>query len=618
MLELSELTAYAWDTYHIQEQHKWAKFPGFSVLCHPDTGKWIALLIRVWDTVSFKERQSCDLKCGKEMRSRFSRPYLAPPARMHGRQWLNITFDERTEKNIVLRLFDEALRYARPQGYTVVIDHQQPNEASFQETLLPFSQSSYRPPQENLPQRIQQMRQLYEYGSTSAEARAQNFYRQAVFMKDYVDDLPWTGYFHCYYPTYHDLPPQQLRGYFTWRGKVRQGNFQPIAISAAYLYLYELLHGIGAESPEDSLAKMQQFEKGFLDAGLGDTRMRKNLHRWMLEFAVLQNLPPEMAQQLLDTELLAQDRALSILKAPHAHSDEDLLSALCHFGGKRLLHSPVISQYGDRGRHLFCAVWRTALARHHEHKKSLFVLCFGKRVRRPWYPLHNAVYSLRPPTAEERDYSLNDCRTYHCQNGAWKIEAYDPLYFHRDKIQALLNIADREFRRALKTGRSLKDKPMDTWALPYIVAAIEEDRHAQMEAAKPRITLATSDLARIRQDADRTRDSLLLDEDETQEEVLGAQEESCKPAERSGEQNMPDMPIDTVQKQILRALLQGKDVCDMLKNHHLLPSLVADSINEALFDEIGDTVLLCQDDQLSIVEDYAQDIRSLLGGKPHE
>ena len=45
-MELSQLTAYAGEKYHIDEQHKWADFPGFSVLVHPQTGQWVALLMR--------------------------------------------------------------------------------------------------------------------------------------------------------------------------------------------------------------------------------------------------------------------------------------------------------------------------------------------------------------------------------------------------------------------------------------------------------------------------------------------------------------------------------------------------------------------------------------------
>ena len=45
-----------------------------------------------------------------------------------------------------------------------------------------------------------------------------------------------------------------------------------------------------------------------------------------------------------------------------------------------------------------------------------------------------------------------------------------------------------------------------------------------------------------------------------------------------------------------------------------MPSIEADSINEALFDEFGDTVILCEDDKLFLAEDYTEDLEQYLGG----
>ena len=42
---------------------------------------------------------------------------------------------------------------------------------------------------------------------------------------------------------------------------------------------------------------------------------------------------------------------------------------------------------------------------------------------------------------------------------------------------------------------------------------------------------------------------------------------------------------------------------------------MADEINEALFDEIGDTVLECDGENLSLIEDYTEDVKELLGGQ---
>ena len=52
-----------------------------------------------------------------------------------------------------------------------------------------------------------------------------------------------------------------------------------------------------------------------------------------------------------------------------------------------------------------------------------------------------------------------------------------------------------------------------------------------------------------------------------------------------------------------------------LRENYLMPSVVADSINEAFFDEIGDNVLECDGDTIAIVEDYREEILQMLGGK---
>ena len=609
-MELSALTAYASEKYRIREEHRWADFPSFSVLCHPQTGKWVALLMRQWDGEHGEEIERCDLKCGAESLSQFHRPYLSPPIRMHGGKWIDIAFDDRTEEDVVFRLFDKAISAGAPQGYTIVLASRLPlDESAYRDTALPFAGSAYRPPKEELPEPLREMKRLYEYGRASEESRARNFYKQAVFLEDYEDDVPWSGDFICYYPTYHDLNTQQLRGYFSWRAQVRKGVFQPIAASAAYIYLYELLNCVGADSPEDSLRKLRAFEIGYLDSGIGDRRMRRNLRRWMLEFAVLHELPSEQARQAAEADMIAMDGALSVLRRPDAFSDEEVFSALCALGGKKTADSPVIALDPEGGRRLFSESWRAALS-YRWQENDLFTLCFGKRVRRPWYPLSTAVCCPRE-RPENRDYALDDCRSYHCRNGAWQVYAYEKRRFDRDRLQGFLHEADARLRRYLKTGRYLRENPADEWAVPYIDAVIEADKKARLEAARPKITIDLSGLDQIRRDAAGTRDSLLTGEEP---------EESDEPepaAEPASEQAPTDLPLDAVQLRILRALLQGGDAAEIIRANHLMPSIAADFINEALFDEFGDTVLLCKGDRLSLVEDYTEELEEYLGGTSH-
>ena len=93
-MELSELTAYAEKKFHMQEQHNWSDFPGFSVLADQNTGKWVALLMRQWDYNTGTEIQRCDIKCGQRSLTEISASYLSLPFRMKGKKWVGVKFEK--------------------------------------------------------------------------------------------------------------------------------------------------------------------------------------------------------------------------------------------------------------------------------------------------------------------------------------------------------------------------------------------------------------------------------------------------------------------------------------------------------------------------------------------
>ena len=138
---LSELAAYAKDKYGIEEEHKWADFPGFSVLCHPDTGKWAALFMRHWDSDSGSAIERCDLKCGEHTLFEIRKPYVSRPFRMHGQKWVGITFDRETEPDTVFQLFDRAIVSGNISGYTIVLD-ENPYSGTYTNTAVKTSGKS--------------------------------------------------------------------------------------------------------------------------------------------------------------------------------------------------------------------------------------------------------------------------------------------------------------------------------------------------------------------------------------------------------------------------------------------------------------------------------------------
>jgi hypothetical protein len=623
-LDLSELAAYAEEKFDIREQFKWAEFPGFSVLAEPYTGKWVALLMRLREPETGEEIQRCDIKCGIQTLNEVKAPYLSHPFRMKGEKWLGVSFDNRTEADVIFRLFDRAVHYGEQRGYTLILDdvHTENTAGTYQETSLPISGRSSDQFDSETPLKIQEMTRLYHHRDNSFRQKCKNFYRQGKFMENYEDDAPWDGNFQHYFPTYHDLNIKQLRGYFTWRTNIRKGNWQPISPSLAYIYIYELLNGIGADTIENRLQKMKSFETNYLDSGMGDTEMRKNLHRWMLELSVIHNLPSETAREFADREMLRKDMFLLMLRDPKEHSDEEIYDALNALSGDKLALSPVIKNNEAKGKHLFAEIWRYASQFCFQNNKNLFVSCFGSQNTYHWYPLANAVYYWREDNTADYEYDLTDCRKYIRRGGMWMEKKYESISFEKKRFQSLLHESDRLLRKYMNTGHILKAKPEESWASPYAEAVIEIDRKMEIEASKPKITIDLSSLEKIRLDALQTRDNLLTEEEladfnitdsDIREDFSDGKSSVPADTESISITNTVSLPIGPLQIQILQMLLRGESPSGMIKEQHLIPSVLTDEINEALFDEIGDSILECDNDIITLVEDYKEDIISLLG-----
>ena len=503
-MQIKDLTAYAEEKYHIKEQHKWADFPGFSVLCDPDTGKWVALLMRQWYSEIGEELERCDIKCGQAIDNcnqdivssslnDGNTSYLTKPFRMHGPKWTGVRFDEDTDPEVVFRLLDKAISLGRKQSFIITLDNAAAGSSSASSAAVPssFSASSAAAPGSSakssvdIPEKIQKMIDIYDYGDGSFKQKCLNFYNQGMLMKDYEDNSPWYGDLRKYFPTYHDLNLRQLRGYFTWRTKVRRGEFIKTCSTFAYIYIYEILNGIGAPSVENRLEKLEEFQNGYIDTGMGDMFMRRDIRKWMMELCVTNNLPVDLTLKFVEPGITSRDSALSILRKPETKSDSDVFDALMRFSGPRTNSSPVISADAEKGKHLFAEIWRLASSSHvhmdgagsdameparseamaeaDTQADDLFTACFGKISCQPWHPLANAVY-YSPDKTEDCTYDFDEIRKYKCRNGEWQEEKIDGLTADRNAFLSFMHAADLRLRKKLKTGHYLREKKDEAWA----------------------------------------------------------------------------------------------------------------------------------------------------------
>ena len=87
------------------------------------------------------------------------------------------------------------------------------------------------------------------------QARVVLFYEQGMLLADVEDDFAFSGSFMCYYPTYQSMSNRQLRGYISWRTKVRRGEVTPVSTSFAYVYITSCSTD-RRFSPQDAFAKL--------------------------------------------------------------------------------------------------------------------------------------------------------------------------------------------------------------------------------------------------------------------------------------------------------------------------------------------------------------------------
>ena len=146
-----------------------------------------------------------------------------------------------------------------------------------------------------LPDQYRKMREISRWqedpkgGAGRWLSEAELFYRQGLLMADFEDDCPYNGTFKSYFPTYNAMSDRQLRGYFTWRTQVRRGTVEETSTSFAFLYLYELICGIGVDDPLDGFNKIKAFWDAYRAFEPGIDRFARV---WLQDYAVFHGLDP--------------------------------------------------------------------------------------------------------------------------------------------------------------------------------------------------------------------------------------------------------------------------------------------------------------------------------------
>ncbi|MED9911109.1 MAG: TerB N-terminal domain-containing protein [Collinsella aerofaciens] len=449
-----------------------------------------------------------------------------------------------------------------------------------------------------LPDQYRKMREISRWqddpkgGAGRWLSEAELFYRQGLLMADFKDDCPYNGTFKSYFPTYNAMSDRQLRGYFTWRAQVRRKKVEETSTSFAFLYLYELICGIGVDNPLDGFRKIKAFWESYRAYEPGIDRFARV---WLQDYAVFHGLDPKL---LSDSKTVLFDKALIELRRaardieplptpatpatkrrksseptlplpPDEAREERLMAAINALSTYNLGNSRINHAHHRDLRHVACAVY-VRMARYYDtHRKSGIVASlFGEETAMPYTMFASAVF-FAPERHKDCEYRLDPIHIYRCQNGFWECMRIHGSRQKSSKLGEMMRACDQRLRLALDPAHPLKEEKVPK----YLAKIIDDEIVAWLSwdaAHQPvKIDIDLSQLGHIRNAAAQTREALLIDEEREDDALTEAAEADsgqpeaepaanmiAEPAAASTQQNEADEPtISTEQFGVVAPLL---------------------------------------------------------------
>lgn len=469
------------------------------------------------------------------------------------------------------------------------------------------AQTSQPAPSPSEPSKIRQMRKLNTMYGYAARLDAKTFLRQAKFMADYEADRPWEGYCELYYPSYESMTDRQLEGYFTWRSWVRAGRLEDAPRGFVQVYCFELLNGIGVDTPEAAYEQLTQLQALCQD----DPTLRHQLRTWIHDLVVWHGMDPSLLpeaqhgsdfQEQINTLLHYRER-------PH----RAVCEALAAISSYRLENARFYKLHPDEVSEV---VWRVfdALWDFHEknRKTSLCEHLIGRHFESVYY-MFPSVLRDRNEIHEDTVYQVSELHQFICKNGSWTQKRF---FAHSGKSKpagALLRQIDYCLRQAYGFKSTLKPAEITkVWQgiIDKVIAAFMAER-AQKEqlerdlaaaAAKQAVAIDLSKLQGIRSAALVTQQKLIVDEEELYDEPEPVAEAVPEAAQAA----------DTDEVRLLRCLLYDRPL-DWVRAEGKLLSVLVDAANERFYEEFADTVLDYDGETPVLIEDYIDDLKGIIG-----
>ncbi len=440
------------------------------------------------------------------------------------------------------------------------------------------------------------------------------FYSQAVLMKDYTDDYNEKHLFTAYYPFYQKMSYEQLRTYFTWRTKVRNGVVEETSPSYSFVYVFELLNNIGVANPKEGMKRLLWFWKEFskYHSDLDDYMVK-----WIKDYFIYY---PNMGNF---KKFAKQNGLQHYYPEIYVYNDSEV-NWINYYKNLSSYNIDKSVFYRDENINLFSDCFDYVINNLKKIclKNDLFFEDFIFTKRKSylhWKPFDSALFVAKLKQSN-RFIAFSENEVYRCNQNVWFYKSLLVSEYGKRFIAYIIKETEAKVREHIKFKYKITANPNVCYDLtikkfesigvnfPSFIA----DTVAKYFADKNKVVvnINTSLLKNIRKEADEITEKLIVEDEEAVLEIP-QEPEIIVPDENLSEWDNLRNILTKTELEALMIILDSKDFNAFCVDKNVLPEVVAEAINEKAFDIIGDT-LMEYDLSAEIYEDYLEDITKMV------
>ena len=499
------------------------------------------------------------------------------------------------------------------------------------------------------------------------------FYRQAKYLENFEDNYEVKNVHRNSYNifgvdyTYSNFSFTDFRTYFSWRTKIRKGEFELIDWEYEQIYINELLNQIGCKDENDVIEKLIDFWKGYRKCTLKIDSVMPNIIK---EFYITNGfkIPYTEIMKKFPIEIKTQAKDLKDINKGIYTDKIDFLDEISTY---KIAKSKLLeTKYGYLLNQCIEKIFTKLNSKFKEEDIILSEMLMYKHETEHWWnPLRN--YNIFHEKKPIGPIIIEGIEKYECLNGMWNKTIYSEDRKYRNTIGYILKTMEcyiREYlgyRKLKLPGKNeiikdigeyyCSDKTRNILRKIYemnlqeiiqieTIKFLEENKIPKMIFKKPKekqdefeqeekieVVFNQEQFAKIREKSEEIQKALIIEENDEEIKNSVVREESIendkeiseikkytidKPKEVANTQEENVFKkfaynLNPEEKEIINVLLEKQDVENKImkiaQSHNEMLEVIISNINDKALETIGDTVI--ESDMSSIYEDYEEEIK---------